>query len=280
MSHIDVTLTGLNTHPVKSCRAIALEEAHLAPRGLPFDREWMVVRPDGMFVTQRECPRLALVRTILTTESLELCTPGQPDLRIDLREVKPIPDRRSVAIWGTECRAFDEGGYAADWFGTLLGFESRLVRFDPEHRRLSKAEWTGGLDAANAFSDGFPLLVVSEESLADLNGRISGPALPMSRFRPNLVIAGGGAYAEDRITALVTDDLELRLVKPCTRCRITTTDQLTGEVGAEPLVTLAKYRRDEQLGGLIFGQNAIIARGWDQVLRVGMTLRAVLRSDA
>lgn len=272
-----VTVSGLWVFPVKSCAGIALQKTRLARRGLPFDREWMVVDGAGRFLTQREHPRLALIRPELGADWLSLTTEGSAPLRAALA---PVPDgrrERQVVVWRDTCRAWDEGDAAAAWLRAHLGVDARLVRMHRDHRRLSVVEWTDGLLAENGFTDGFPILVISEESLADLNTRVEGPALPMIQFRPNLVIAGGGAYLEDRVRSLQAPGLELCLVKPCARCRISTTNQRTAAVGVEPLRALASYRRNEYLGGVMFGQNVIVARGVGEMLRVGMTLEAAPR---
>ncbi len=265
---VALTVAGIHVYPVKSCRGLALSEARLTPRGLAHDREWMVIRPDGVFVSQRQLPQMAWVETELTGTHLVLRSPGQPALEIPMAERHR--SSREVQIWADRCPALDEGDAAAAWLTENLSTPLRLVRFLRGHRRLSNREWTRELEAGNAFSDGFPLTVLSEESLADLNRRIGGPALPMDRFRPNLVLRGGDAYVEDRTRRLTGDGIEIRLVKPCTRCRITTTDQATAEVGIEPLRTLATYRRDHSLDGVVFAQNAVIRSGVGQWVKVGM----------
>jgi uncharacterized protein YcbX len=271
----ELQLTGLHVYPVKSCGCLSLDEARLTARGLPYDREWMVVRLDGSFVTQRECPDLALVRPAITSEGLELQKSGLPEVRIELHSRSGLAPLRTVTVWGHSVQALDEGGEAADWFSEIVGSHVRLVRFHPEQRRLSDVAWTGGIEAENAFSDGFPLLVTSEESLADLQKRSGKSDLAMSRFRPNLVVAGGAAYAEDGFRVLTAPGIELRLVKPCARCKIVNTDQETAEVGGEPLKTLASYRRDDSVQGVTFGQNAIVVRGVGELLWLGMTLQSV-----
>lgn len=248
-------------------------------RGFAHDREWMVVRPDGTFLTQREAARLALVEPVVSADALELRAPDHMDLQLEVKLPPGTLEPCEVEIWGQRCPALDMGPEAAVWFSEFLGFRVRLVRHDPRYKRLSDPAWTGDVEAENAFSDGFPLLVISEESLADLNARIGGEPLPMDRFRPNLVIAGAGAYAEDRMESLTLGAVTLRPVKPCTRCRITTTDQATAAVGVEPLQTLAGYRRDEQLDGVTFGQNAIITHGIGRSLRVGMSVQGVPRPE-
>ena len=263
-------IASLHCYPLKSARGIELAQVALRAAGFENDRRWMVTAPDGRFLTQRELPPLALIHTRLTAEALILEAPSRPALSLPLQE-RGAPAR--VLVWNDPCPAFDGGDAAAAWLQALLGRECRLVRFDPAHRRLSAATWTGGIEAENHFSDGFPLLVIGSASLADLNSRLAR-ALPMNRFRPNLVIEGLEPYAEDRIDELYDGNFSLRLVKPCTRCRITTTDQDTAALeGDEPLRTLKDYRYDERLRGVIFGQNAIIARGIGATLSRGQALQ-------
>jgi uncharacterized protein YcbX len=260
-------VAALHVYPVKSCRGIALERARIAETGIELDRHWMWVRPDGRFLTQREEPRLATFETALRAEHLELRAPGMPSLRVPSALAAA---RVEVAIWRDRCRGLDQGDEVARWASASLGQPLRLVAFDRSQPRSSDPDWTGGAAAATEFSDGFALLVLSEASLAGLNSRLAAP-LPMHRFRPNFVLAGIGAHDEDRIHELRgTSGVRLRMVKPCTRCKITTTDQTTGEVrGDEPLRTLATYRMSRELRGVAFGQNAIVLDGAGQELRVG-----------
>lgn len=271
-SSVYVTVSSLHIYPVKSCRGISLPITELTPRGLARDREWMVVDAAGRFLTQRELPRMALVKTEFAADHLRLSAPGQSEfLELPLAE-RTLP-HRPVRVWDDDCEALDEGEEAAEWFGRFLGKSARLVRFDPAHRRLSSHEWTRSVDAENRFSDAFPVLIISEESLDELNRRLTSP-LPMNRFRPNIVVRGSGAHGEDHIDALDGDGFEIRLVKPCVRCRITATDQATAEVGKEPLQTLATYRRDAVLEGVTFGMNGIVAARPGARLAVGMRLTA------
>jgi hypothetical protein len=267
-----ITLAALYVYPVKSCRGIALEEARLSEAGLEHDREWMIVTPEGRFVTQREQPRLALISTRLDDDQLHLAAPGAPAITVpfDFRG-EPV----QVTVWRDRCHAHDQGEVAARWLSDFLDRPLRLVRFDPAHRRPSDAAWTGGVDAVSRFSDGFALLAISLASLADLNARLAAP-LPMNRFRPNLVLDGLPPYGEDALGDLTVGGVRLRRVKPCTRCSITTTNQVTGAVeGDEPLRTLKTYRWDAALHGVEFGQNLIVVTGGGQHLRSGTELRAV-----
>jgi uncharacterized protein YcbX len=265
---------GLHVYPVKSCAGVSLQQAVLTDTGLQLDRRWMLVRPDGYFVTQRDLPMLALIQPVIQQQGITLTAPGMPSLQISGTNDTVSME---VAIWRDVCLAFDEGEEAAEWFSTFLQQSVRLVRFNDQRVRLSSREWTEELAAPNHFSDGFPVLVISSASLADLNSRLE-TKLPMNRFRPNIIIDGVGAYVEDATEELRGRNFALRLVKPCTRCKITTTNQATGKVeGDEPLLALAKYRRSLALKGVLFGQNAVIIRGHGATLSVGDRLDVILR---
>jgi uncharacterized protein YcbX len=256
----------LFVYPVKSCRGIPRDSALLESTGLAGDRHWMVVRPNGRFVTQRELPRMALIQTTLDSGVLTLSATDQGAVT-----VTPETDRNALAVtvWKFTGQGIDCGDAAGTWLTDYLQTPLRLVRFDDTHPRVCPPEWTPGTSAITEFADGFPILVISRASLAELNSRLPR-ALPMERFRPNLVIDGVDAYAEDRIHELRSGDLSIRIVKGCTRCSITTTDQDRGAVdGIEPLATLKKYRHDRSLMGVVFGQNAIPASGVGTTLRVG-----------
>ena len=256
-------VAALWVYPVKSCAGIewpAGAALAVSARGPALDREWMVVDEAGRFVTQRDAPRLALVRCALEPGALVLGAPGAPALRIPL---SPQGAGRRVQCWAAACEALDQGEAAAGWFGALLGAPRRLVRMAPGFERVVDPERSPAR-ALTAFTDGYPFLVIGETSLADLNRRLAEP-LPMNRFRPNLVVRGAAAYAEDGWRRLRGGGVEIELVKPCDRCAVTTTDQATGARGPEPLATLARYRRVP--GGVLFGQNGV-HRGTGE-LRVG-----------
>jgi len=269
-------LQSLHLYPIKSCAGIALSEARLGHAGLESqgvgDREWMLVEAgSGEFVTQRSTPRMALIVPALAAGALAVRAPGQADLAVPLPLAGRQPERQ-VTVWGHACQAFDEGDAAAAWFSAFLGRALRLVRFDPAHRRASSAQWTGETEALNRFSDGFPILLISQASLDDLNARLAQAgraALPMNRFRPNLVLGGVGPYEEDHLQALRADGLELRPVKPCPRCPVPSIEQSSGEFGPDPLDILAQYRADARTGGVVFGQNVIAVHGQGQTLRAG-----------
>jgi uncharacterized protein YcbX len=281
MSNHDVTarIAGLFVYPVKSCAGVALDEAVLTDTGLDLDRAWMVVDAHGEYVTQREVPRLALVRPTLKHHEVVLRAPGMLALHL---AIDAVEEAVKVRIWDDEVSAFDMGATAAQWFSDFLGQPLRLVRFDPDHRRLSSMKWTGGIEAPNQFSDGYPVLVVGEASLASLNERLAaGGHAPvgMARFRPNIVLSGIEAHDEDRMDVLRIEgqegEIELKAVKPCARCPIPNIDPATAQSSPEVGDALQAYRGDERLGGAVtFGMNLIVLRGDGQTLRVGQDVRA------
>jgi uncharacterized protein YcbX len=274
VSGVSASLSALHVYPVKSCRGIPLDNALLTPTGLVDDRHWMLVRPGGRFVTQRELPRMALISTAVNTRELSLAAPGMPPLHVPRDQGG---ESVAVTVWGFTGRGIDCGEAAAAWCAGFLGTPLRLMRFDAATPRECSAEWTGDERATTEFADGFPILVISRASLAELNSRLP-KALPMERFRPNIVLDGVGAYDEDRIHELRAADVAIRIVKPCLRCAITTTEQSTGERdGVEPLATLKSYRFDAALRGVMFGQNAIVVRGVGATLAVGQNFEVVWR---
>ena len=273
----------LFVYPVKSCAGIEISEAPLAETGLDLDRAWMVVDEHGEFVSQREVPRMALIRPQLKRNEVILRAPGMLALHLAVDQVE-APAR--VRVWNDELQAWDMGNVAAQWFSDFLGARLRLARFDPEVRRLSSMQWTGGIEAPNQFSDGFPLLVTSEGSLAELNRRLAQaghPEVGMERFRPNIVLAGLEAHDEDRLDMIrIAADREVALkpVKPCPRCPVPDIDPQTAESTPHVSDTLRGYRSNERVGGAItFGMNAIVVEGVDTTLRVGQEVTANWRFD-
>ena len=276
------TIASLHAYPVKSCGGITPHEILVTETGFEFDRAWMLVDADGEFLSQRELPRLALVRCELRHSELVLRAPGMLALHLRLDTVEQAV---RVRVWGDAVAAFDMGELAAQWFGKFLGQSLRLVRFDPDHRRLADPAWTGGIAAETAFSDGFPLLVISQASLDALNGRLAArgvPAVSMARFRPNLVLTGLEAHGEDFLDELhlqsADGPVHLRLVKPCPRCPIPNINPETGIGGHEPGDTLAAYRADPRVDGAVsFGMNAVVVQGLECRLRAGMSGLASLK---
>lgn len=282
MGDIEVRLEALHVYPVKSCAGVALEQSLLIETGLEFDRTWMVVDEVGEFVSQRELPRMALVQPTLRQLDLVLRAPGMLALHLALDTVERPA---TVKVWSDTVKAYDMGDLAAQWFSDFLGRKLRLVRFDPDQRRLSERRWSGAIEAENTFSDGFPLHVISNASLTELNARLSdcGAAqATMQRFRPNLVLAGLDGHGEDFLDEIEFDTPDgrvlLKLVKPCPRCTIPDVDPSNGVPGHAVGDALASYRSDPRLDGRItFGMNAVIVEGIDCALVAGLAGRANYR---
>ena len=294
---VQARITQLFVYPVKSCAGIALQETVLTETGFDLDRAWMVVDAQGGFVSQREQPRLALVLPEFKRGGTELVlrAPGMLALHLAV-DVVEQPTR--VRVWDDEVPAYDMGDVAAQWFTDFLSLSDqglptaqaakyRLVRFDPEHRRVSSLKWTDGVEALNQFSDGFPLLVLGQASLDEFNARLqAGGHAPVGveRFRPNIVLADLEAHDEDRLDTLHIatgeGDVVLKPVKPCPRCPIPNIDPATALSSPEVSDTLQAYRRDARLNGAVtFGMNAIALTGVDAVLRVGQLVAADFRFD-
>ena len=287
-SDVDAVISHLFVYPIKSCAGIEVQEAILTETGLEFDRAWMVVDEKGEFLTQRQLPRMVLIQPTLRHFEMVLRAPGMLALHIALDQVE---QPATVLIWGETFKAYDMGATAAQWFSDFLGQKARLVRFDPEQKRLSSREWTKDVEAQNQFSDGYPLLLASDASLQGLNDKLlasGGQPVGMSRFRPNIVIgdaagAAGtvGAHDEDRfdIIAVTTGEGVVRLkpAKPCSRCPIPDVDPLTAQV--DPVVgdTLRSYRQDPRVNGApTFGMNVIVLNTphQDHLLKVGQKVAA------
>jgi uncharacterized protein YcbX len=280
-------LSQLVLYPIKSCAGMPVQEATLLESGLAaqgvHDREWMLVTEQGQFLTQREFPRMALIQPRPNGGNLRVRAPGMGELLLPLAwEAVADAPLRTVQIWDDTVRAVDCGDLAADWFTEALGarVRVRLVRFHHDVVRPTSAKWTAGLPSQTRFADGYPLLLIGQSSLDDLNARLRAAgraSLPMDRFRPNLVIDDLEAFEEDYVAALGNGVAEIRPVKPCARCPIPAIDQGTGVPGPDPLDILQTYRANPRMDGAVcMGMNCIVAAGAGSVLRVGQELAADL----
>jgi uncharacterized protein len=247
-------LAQLFIHPIKSTRGLPLTRATVEPMGLRDDRRWMLVRPDGSFVTGRESPSLVRVSALPSEGGLRLSAPDQPELRV------PVPpaeaERLDVTIWNDRCSAARAGEAADRWFSQYLGEPVLLVHVDARTNRPVDPRYARPEDRVG-FPDAFPLLLLSRASVEELNRRLARP-VTMEHFRPNLVVEGCEPFAEDSWKRLRVGAVELEVVKPCARCVFTTVDPLTGKKArdGEPLRTLSDFRRRE--GKVMFGQNVLV----------------------
>lgn len=252
-------LSGIVVYPVKSMGGIPLDVAELDEFGLRHDRRWMVVDAAGRFQTQRWRPRMALVHTRLEPDGVRLSAPGMPELLVP----PGGGESAGVGVWNDICSASSCGPDADVWLSSFLGDACRLVFMPETTRRPTRSRRRESIGRVS-FADAYPFLLLSEGSLADLNGRLPSP-VPMNRFRPNLIVNGVEPYGEDRWQELRIGTVDFVVTKPCVRCVLTTVDQSTGVAGKEPLRTLATYRKRKD--GVEFGVNlAHLSLG---TLRVG-----------
>ena len=247
---IEIRISELAIYPVKSLGQIMLDSVQVDGFGFSLDRRWMVVDSDGLMITQRKKARMCLIKLRLDGEHLYLQVPDMPELVVSC---SPDAPRREVRVWDDQCMALDCGDEVADCLSRFLETDCRLVFFPEDEIRqvdLSYAQ-TG---ERTAFSDGFPILLISQGSLDDLNRRLKTP-VAMRRFRPNLVVSGCEPFAEDHWKQIRIGGVSFRIVKPCSRCIIPNIDPDTAEKGMEPARTLSTFRRRDNK--IFFGQNVI-----------------------
>lgn len=248
---MSITLSSITIYPIKSCGGIELTSAELDSRGLRYDRRWMVVNNEGVFMTQREFPRMTLIAVELLSDVLRIEAPNMPPLLVPL--IPSNAEHMTVHIWSDTVTAAIVGKEAEAWFSKFLGTPCNLVAMTESSVRRVDTRYAHQGESVS-FADGFPLLLISQASLDDLNLRLRKP-VPMQRFRPNLVVEGCLPYAEDEWKVIAIGDVTFRVVKPCARCVITTVDTHTGEAGVEPLRTLATFRTIRNK--VMFGQNLL-----------------------
>lgn len=279
-------ISEINIYPIKSLKGISLQSSVVERRGLRHDRRWMLVTPDGMFFTQRDFPHMALVEVAIGGDGLDVASPRAGRMQVPFEPDKG--ERKKVEVWGAICDGLIYNGPVSEWFSDAIGTDCRLAYMPDASERHVNPRFDKGQDIVS-FADGYPLMAISEASLADLNKRIADsyrdeepPApLPMNRFRPNLVIADSKPYAEDDWQRIGIAEAVFRSTKPCERCVMTTVDQSKGSfAGKEPLKTLATYRQAKNLmpdrldalgltpNAVLFGQN-LIAETHGAEIRVG-----------
>ena len=247
-----ITITGLYYYPLKSARGVEVNNIDLLVRGLAHDRRWMLVDSTGQFLTQRKYPRMALLDAMIVEQGLKLSAAGYGEITAQVEQNNNI----SVTVWGDVVNAEGVSQEVDHWCSAFIDEPCRLV-YMPDHcQRNIDADYRLNSDDSVSFADGFPVLVASEMSLNQLNAALETP-VPMSRFRPNIVVSGCSTFEEDEWQSIRTQHIELQMVKPCSRCQITTIDQKTGlQVnGTEPLKTLKRIHAWDRK--IFFGQNAI-----------------------
>jgi uncharacterized protein len=264
------SLAALNYFPIKACKGRNTATAFVERRGLQNDRRFLIVDSEGVAVTQRDEPALALVVPTLTEGSLGLSAPGMPALSLPILQEGVI---RPATVWDdSDIKSVDQGDAAADWLSTYLKFPARLVYMPTDSLRKVDPQHAVRRDDHVSFADGYPILIASQESLDDLNARLEGAPLPMDRFRPNLVVTGCRPFEEDTWQRIRIGEVEMALVQLCSRCEVTTIDQASAVRGKEPLKTMASFRRVDG-SKVMFGVNVIPLN--EGRLRVGDVLEVL-----
>jgi hypothetical protein len=261
-----IQLTELNIYPVKSLRQIALSSSYVERYGLQHDRRWMVVDNDGKMITQRQIAMMCLIQPSLHKTGIQLSAQDIPDLLVNIPSAGEV---QTVTVWNDTCQAYDAGEEVASWLSKFLSTSCRLVYFPEDGFRQIDLQYAQQGERT-AFSDGFPLLLISQPSLDDLNQRLATP-VPMKRFRPNLVIKGCQAFEEDNWKKIRIGNIYFRIVKPCSRCIIPNIDIETAEIGKEPARTLSSFRRKNNK--IYFGQNVIAENEGE--LTIGMPVEII-----
>ncbi len=259
-------------YPIKSCKGHALREAVTDARGIVGDRQMMIVDAGGDFVSQRDLPRLALIEPTIHGETMTLRAPGmEPISFVPSNEGRRVKAR----VWNDVCDAIDQGNAIAEWLQDFLSAPVRLVRMADDFERHVDPRYARRPSDQTGFADGYPFLLISQASLDDLNVRLSSP-IAMNRFRPNIVVSGCDAFAEDDWREFRIGNITFSAVKPCARCNVPAIDQDTAVAGREPIRTLATYRTFGQK--VLFGQNLVADR--TGVLRVGDEVEVISWASA
>lgn len=246
-------ISNIYIYPIKSLAGISLSSCEVSDRGLLHDRRWMLVRPDGEFLTQRSVPIMAQLHVALLPEGLAVWHLHDPEQPFIIPYAPQTTEYISTSVWGNPCEGQIVSTAADTWFSAQLQTPCRLIYMTAAiHRHVSEKR------ALNAeivsYADGYPHLIIGQASLDLLNSKLEA-SLPMNRFRPNFVFTGGAAHDEDTWASFRIGKMIFHGVKDCVRCEMTTLNQETLERGKEPLRTLASYRRSGK--GVIFGQNLL-----------------------
>ena len=268
------TVIDLFVYPLKSARGIACSQVRVSATGFEGDRRWMLINAHGVFLSQRTHPQLARIVPQIEGDELVLYAPPLAPLRLPRT---CTGERLSVRVHQDHCVGLDEGSVAAEWASHTAGEPARIVRVPAHIERHAHRAFAGSAFAPMGFADGFPVLVCNQASLEDLNSRLPA-AIPMERFRPNVVLGGLPPWAEDRIDTLTSGEVTLRLVKPCIRCTIPSIDQRTGRPSTDPAPVLRQFRFSKTLRGVSFGENAVVVTGTTAVIERGAACQ--VRFDA
>ncbi|MBM4185968.1 MAG: MOSC domain-containing protein [Gemmatimonadetes bacterium] len=258
-----ITVTALHLYPLKGARGISVDSIALDRFGPQGDRRWLLVDADGCQITQRDVPRLCLIEATPSAKGIRLSAPNLQSIEVAPPEGAA---RRPVRVWDDIIPAAPTSAEADAWASEALGRSCHLVHCPDDSPRRTSPEYDP-IGSPVSFADGYPILVIGEASLADLNRRLAAP-LPMNRFRPNVVVRGAEPFAEDGWRRFRMGPIVFDAVKPCARCTVPTTNQATAERGPEPLRTLATFRK--RGSAVLFGMNVVHRAAG--TLRVGDTV--------
>ena len=283
-----IQVTDIYIYPVKSLKGIPLKKAEIGLRGLKYDREWMITDSDYQFLTQREIEAMATITVSISKNCILLQSKDGDELKVDLNAKRSGSVKAS--IWNDTCDVYDEGEVASYWLTDELGYWQgktlRLVRFCSHGKRPVPAKYLHGREAESAFSDQFPFLITSWNSLQKLNEGLTENGkqeVTMDRFRPNIVVGDIDSIENKTLLDLACQDsnYEFGLRKPCKRCKITTINQNSGEIidFKEPLGTLTALGFSDDKHGAYFGQNAILLSDQNCIISVGDVLQASTKSS-
>ena len=253
----------LYVYPIKSLAGIRLKEATVEERGFELDRRWMLINENGQFLSQRTFPQMALVKVEIEAESLKVFHIASPTDFVRIPIDEEGEKISSVIVWDDEMPARMVNSNADEWFSKILGTHVRLVKMPISTERKVDPRYAVNGESVS-FADGMPYLIIGQKSLDELNSKLDD-AVPMNRFRPNIVFSGGDAFSEDTWGKIQIGEVDFQVVKPCARCVMVTVDQTTGDKAAEPLKTLAEFRKEGNK--ILFGQNVVALS--EGIIKVG-----------
>lgn len=251
---MEMVVTEINIYPIKSLGGISLTEALVEPKGLQYDRRWMLVDQNMRHMTQREFKIMALLQPEIKEGRIHITHKQDPEINFSFSTTESLTDTLSVTVWDDTCEANEVSAEASAWFSSVLGIPCQLVKMPEDFMRPTQPEFSASANDHVSFADGYPMLIFDEASIALISEK-SGEDIPANRFRANVIFKGGHAHIEDELKRFSIGELAFYGAKPCTRCVLTTIDQDTAVKGKEPLKTLSTYRRVDNK--IKFGMNVI-----------------------
>lgn len=251
----NLILSEIYIYPIKSLGGISVDSAIAEERGLKYDRRYLLVDENNIFMTQRDFPQLAFLKLSFSEKGFKVLN-TQNNSHTIIPFESDSKENISVTIWDDVCTAVKLGNDFDDWFSTAVGKKCSLVYMPDDEKRIVEKKYVND-EHIVSFADAYPFLIIGQSSLDDLNARLDNP-IPMNRFRTNFVFTGGKPYEEDNWNDFKIGNVNFKAVKPCARCVITTTNQDTAERSSEPLKTLSSYRKIDNK--VMFGMNLVCTK--------------------